>query len=237
MRDLEMRHVAQPVEFRAASDDDGSPGTLEGYAIVFGKYSQNLGGFVEQVDPAAVRKSLADNVPVVARYNHDDNFLLGTTEAGTLTLTADEVGVRYRVDLPNTSAGRDTAALAKRGDLRYSSFAFHTVDDDWGVTERGFPLRTLTDIQLVDVAPVVSPAYRDSSVGLRSLAAAVHMDVDAVREAPVDEIRSRLNGEEVSGVEERSEDEQVEAGQGETHLAAALLKRAEFEMNHPKINP
>jgi len=233
MRDLEMRHVAQPVEFRAA-DGDGSPGTLRGYAIVFNKYSQNLGGFVEQVDPAAVRKSLADRVPVVARGNHDDNQLLGTIEAETLRLGVDDTGMWYEVDLPNTGAGRDHAVLAKRGDLRYSSFAFHTIDDEWGVTENDFPLRTLTSIHLIDVAPVVSPAYRDSSVAMRSLAAAVHMDVDAVREAPVEEIRSRLNGEEISDVEERSEDEQAEAGQGETHLAAALLKRAEFEMNYPK---
>ena len=224
MRDLEMRHVAQPVEFRDA-DGEASPGTLEGYAVVFGKFSQNLGGFVEQVDPAAVRKSLADKTPVVARFNHDDNFLLGTTEAGTLTLTADEVGVRYRVDLPNTSAGRDMAALAKRGDLRYSSFAFHTVADDWGVTERGFPLRTLTDIQLVDVAPVVTPAYRDSTVGLRSLAAAVHMDVDAVREAPVEELRSLLSGEPVETPVEVRAEVQEEEGQSDTHPSISLRQR------------
>ena len=225
MRDLEMRHVAQPVEFRDA-DADGSPGTLEGYAVVFGKFSQNLGGFVEQVDPAAVRKSLADNTPVVARFNHDDNFLLGTTEAGTLTLTADEVGVRFRVDLPNTSAGRDMAALAKRGDLRYSSFAFHTIEDEWGVTEAGLPLRTLTSIHLIDVAPVVSPAYRDSSVGLRSLAEAVHMDVESVREAPVEELRSLLNGEPLETPEaETRSDEQESEGQGDTHPNLDLLKR------------
>ena len=224
MRDLEMRHVSQPVEFRAA-EGDSSPGVLEGYAVVFNKYSQNLGGFVEQVDPAAVRKSLADATPVVARFNHDDNFLLGTTEAGTLTLAADDVGVRYRVELPNTSAGRDMAALAKRGDLRYSSFAFHTVDDDWGVTERGFPLRTLTDIQLVDVAPVVTPAYRDSTVGLRSLAAAVHMDVDAVEAASTEELRSLIAGEPVEPpVEVRAEEGEVEE-QGETHSSIAVLQR------------
>jgi HK97 family phage prohead protease len=239
MRDLEMRNVAQPVEFRAATKDD-SPGTLRGYAIVFNKYSQNLGGFVEQVDPAAARKSLADNVPVVARGNHDDNQLLGTIEAETLRLGADDVGVWYEVDLPNTGPGRDHAVLAKRGDLRYSSFAFHTLEDEWSVTDSGFPLRTLTSIQLIDVAPVVSPAYRDSTAGMRSLAAAVHMDVDAVRDAPVEELRSLLNGEPIeppAAAEVRGEEEQGDSGQGETHLAAALLKRAEFEMNHPKITP
>jgi HK97 family phage prohead protease len=226
MRDLEMRHVSQPVEFRAA--DDG-PGTLDGYAIVFNKYSQNLGGFVERVDPAAATKSVSDKLPVVARYNHDDNFLLGTIEAGTLRLEVDDIGVRYIVDLPDTSAGRDVAALAKRGDLRYSSFAFHTLEDEWDVTEQGFPLRTLRSIQLVDVAPVVNPAYRDSTVGVRSLAAHLHVDVDTVAAASTDELRSLLSGEPVETPVEVRGEEQEEEGQSETHPSATLRQRLELE--------
>jgi len=222
MRDLEMRHVSQPVEFRSA--DDG-PGTLDGYAIVFNKYSQNLGGFVERVDPAAATKSVSDKLPVVARYNHDDNFLLGTIEAGTLRLEVDDVGVRYIVDLPDTSAGRDVAALAKRGDLRYSSFAFHTLEDEWDVTEQGFPLRTLRSIQLVDVAPVVNPAYRDSTVGVRSLAEHLHIEVDAVAAASTDELRSLLSGEPVETPVEVRADEQEEEGQSETHPSITMRQR------------
>ncbi|GAA1787938.1 HK97 family phage prohead protease [Agromyces lapidis] len=222
MRDLEMRHVSQPVEFRSA--DDG-PGTLDGYAIVFNKYSQNLGGFVERVDPSAATKSVSDKLPVVARYNHDDNFLLGTIEAGTLRLEVDDVGVRYIVDLPDTSAGRDVAALAKRGDLRYSSFAFHTLEDEWGVTEQGFPLRTLRSIQLVDVAPVVNPAYRDSTVGVRSLAEHLHIEVDAVAAASTEELRSLLSGEPVESPVEVRAEEQEEEGQSETHPSISLRQR------------
>lgn len=237
MRDLEMRHIAQPVEFRAAKDT-ASPGTLEGYAIVFNRYSENLGGFVERVDPGAATKSVADKLPVVARHNHDDNQLLGTIEAGTLRLEVDDIGVRYSVDLPDTSVGRDVAVLAKRGDLRYSSFAFATIADEWDLTDEGFPLRTLKSIRLVDVAPVTSPAYRDSSVGMRSLAEHLHVEVDVVTEATTEELRSLINGDPIEPPtpEVRAEEQEAE-GQGETHLVAALLKRAEFINSHPVINP
>lgn len=226
MNDIEKRQTARAVEFRAS--DSGGPGVLWGYAAVYNRYSQNLGGFVEQVADGAFAKSLGDKVSVVARYNHDDNFLLGTTLADTLVLSSDEVGLRYDVELPDTSAGRDVAVLAKRGDLRFSSFAFRALEDEWSTTEQGFPLRTLRNVQLVDVAPVNSPAYLDTSTGMRSLAEHLHVEVDVVAGATFDELRSLINGEpvEVSDAEKRSEEENDNAGQGETHPVAALLKRA-----------
>lgn len=166
-RELEVRCAAHAVELRAA---ENGLGTLAGYAAVFNRHSQNLGGFVEQVDPAAFNKSLADSAPVMARGNHDDAHLLGTTWAGTLRLLVDGTGLMYEVDLPDTTSGRDFHALAARGDVRWSSFAFRTIEDEWGLTEQGFPLRTLRSVQLVDVAPVNSPAYLDTTVAARNFA-------------------------------------------------------------------
>ena len=227
--DVERRHLAQPVELRAAS---GGVGLLAGYAAKFMRYSQNLGGFVEQIAPGAFAKSLGDKVPVIARYNHDDNFLLGTTEAGTLRVFSDVDGLPYEVDLPDTSAGRDVAALAKRGDLRYSSFAFHTLEDEWSVTEQGFPLRTLLNVQLVDVAPVNTPAYLDTSSGLRSLAHRIDVDPDDVNRVSLDEIRARLLNESlVSAPEVREEPkEEKEEGQGDTHPNLIALRLRELEL-------
>lgn len=220
MRDLELRHISLPVEFRETSS---GPGTLSGYAAVFNRLSQNLGGFVERVDPAAFNKSIADQVAVLARYNHDDNHLLGTTEAGTLRLEVDGTGLRYDVDIPDTTSGRDVRELAKRGDVRYSSFAFRTVADDWDFTPEGFPLRTLLAVQLVDVAPVNNPAYRDTTTGLRSLADRLHMDVAAVKETAPEELRKLLKAPEDSRTdEERAEEER---GQGETHPNLSLYRR------------
>lgn len=164
---LEVRTTAfGPVELREGGSGIGQ---LHGYAAVFNRYSQNLGGFVEMVDPAAFNKSLADAGPVMARGNHDDAYLLGTTWAGTLQLEVDGTGLLYTVDLPDTTAGRDYKALAARGDVKWSSFAFRTLEDEWGMTDQGFPLRVLRSVQLVDVAPVNSPAYLDTTVALRSL--------------------------------------------------------------------
>lgn len=225
--DVERRHLAQPVELRML---EGGPGVLAGYAAKYMRYSQNLGGFVEQIAPGAFAKSLGDKVPVIARYNHDDNFLLGTTEAGTLRVFTDAEGLPYEVDLPDTSAGRDVAALAKRGDLRYSSFAFHTLEDEWSVTEQGFPLRTLLNVSLVDVAPVNSPAYLDTSTGLRSLAHRIDVDPDDVNRVSLDEIRARLAGE-VSAPEVREEkQEEKEDGQGDTHPNLIALRLRELEL-------
>lgn len=178
----EVRFTAGAVELRAAKRD-ASPGTMVGYALKYDTLSQNLGGFVETVARGAVDKSLADGLDIVARWNHDDAHLIGRTSSGTVRLESDDIGLRYEVDLPNTSTGRDLAVLAERGDVYQSSFAFYTMDDEWGATEQGFPLRTLRAVRLVDVAPVNTPAYLDTSSGLRSLAEARGLPFDEVRAA------------------------------------------------------
>ena len=155
------------VEYRAS--ETGGPGRLAGYALKYDKLSRDLGGFVERVAAGAVDKSLADGLDVMARYNHDDDKLLGRTSSGTLTLRSDDTGLWYEAELPDTQWGRDVAALAARGDVSQSSFAFYTIDDDWSETEAGYPLRTLNKVRLVDVAPVNTPAYPDTSVAMRSL--------------------------------------------------------------------
>mgnify|MGYP002355531390 CR=1 FL=1 len=185
MADLERRYTAVPVELRAAQEQR----TINGYAAVFNRESSNLGGFVEVVDARAFNKSRGDGWPdVIARYNHDDNMLLGTVAGGTLRLLLDDTGLMYDVDPPQARA--DILELVSRGDVRKSSFAFRTVEDDWGMTDQGFPKRTLVAAQLVDVAPVNIPAYPDSSAGLRSLAAHVGADIEEVRSlAQQDELR------------------------------------------------
>lgn len=214
---------SEPIELRAGRS--GSPGTLAGYAIVYNSLSQNLGGFVERVSPGAANKSLADRVRVLARYNHDDNFLLGATDSGTVRLASDDTGLAYEVDLPDTSAGRDVAALAKRGDLRHSSFAFYVPPggDDWGFTMGDFPLRTLNAIQLVDVAPVNTPAYLDTTVAARSLAAATGLDLARISPDNLDEIRAALRGRHEGATGQRdTHPAGTEGGQGETHPADVI---------------
>ena len=179
MTDIERRYTPGVVEVRVAPS---SKRTIGGYAAKHGKPSRNLGGFVEVIAPEAFRKSRGDGWPdVMARYNHDDNMMLGTTSARTLRLDLDDTGLTYEVDMPMSRA--DVYELVQRGDVSKSSFAFRTMPegDGWGLTEENFPLRTLRAVQLVDVAPVNIPAYPDTSTGLRSLAEHMHADPDEVR--------------------------------------------------------
>jgi Escherichia/Staphylococcus phage prohead protease len=79
-----------------------------------------------------------------------------------------------------------------RGDVRRSSFAFRVLPngDDWNVTDQGYPMRTLLQGQLIDVAPVNTPAYVDTTAGLRSFAAKFNAELDEVRSyAEADELR------------------------------------------------
>jgi HK97 family phage prohead protease len=211
MSDAERRFTSVPVEIRAGSDKP----TIGGYAAKFERMSQNLGGFVERIHPSFFNKSRGDGWPgVVARYNHDDNMLLGTMGAGTLRLGIDEIGLTYEVDLP--SARGDVYELVQRGDVRQSSFAFVAFEDEWTTTDQGFPLRTLVSGRLMDVAPVNSPAYEDTSVGLRSLAAKF--------DAPLEEVRKLAEVNELVKFFKRTDkvDPAVQRRSAQAALAAAL---------------
>jgi HK97 family phage prohead protease len=185
--DAERRYTPGVVEVRAG--EDGS--RIGGYGAVFGKLSRNLGGFVERVGDGAFNQSRSVGWPnVVCRYNHDANMVLGTTAGGTLQLRTDQVGLDYDVIPPNARA--DIVELVQRRDIQFSSFAFRVPagGDEWGVTDQNYPLRTLHEVQLVDVAPVLDPAYPDATAGLRSLAAAMDAPFDDVSElAAADELR------------------------------------------------
>jgi HK97 family phage prohead protease len=181
MTETERRFTPGQVEVRAA---DAEKRTIGGYAAKFNKPSQNLGGFVEYIAPGAFNRARGNDWPdVQARYNHDDNMLLGTTTARTLRLSVDDNGLVYEVDLPRARA--DVYELVQRGDVARSSFAFRVIGEDgeeWGLTDQNFPKRTLLSVDLADVAPVNAPAYLDTSTAIRSLARHVHAPVEDVQE-------------------------------------------------------
>jgi len=216
MTDAERRFTSVPVEVRAGSDKK----VIGGYAAKFERHSQNLGGFVEQIAPGAFNRSRGNGWPgVIARYNHDDNMVLGTIGGGTLRLSTDEIGLVYEVDLPQARA--DVYELVQRGDVRQSSFAFVTEmdGDEWTTTDQGFPLRTLTGVRLYDVAPVNTPAYEDTSVAMRSIDGAI-ASLSRRFEADVAEVRNLAAAGELIKFFKRSDksDAPVEAS---SHAALA----------------
>jgi uncharacterized protein len=170
VRSLPMSHAQLRV-----SRAEGKTPKIVGYAAVFNSLSENLGGFREIIAPGAFDEALKKS-DVRALINHDMNLLMGRTSSGTLTLSADETGLRMDIDPPDSEMARHYIANIERGDMTGSSFSFTTEPDgdDWDEDADGRVVRTVRAVgDLYDVGPVVFPAYLDTSVAMRSLSGRV----------------------------------------------------------------
>lgn len=142
---------------------------VTGYAAKFGVRSQDLGGFLEVIQPGAFDDVLGTDV--VALFNHDPNQPLARSTAGTLRISVDAVGLKYDFDLAGDECSQRVAAFIADGRVSQSSFSFRVAmdGDKWERLEDGVILRTINKVdKLYDVSPVTYPAYLDASVALRS---------------------------------------------------------------------
>ena len=148
------------IEVREA---DGEDMVLEGYAAVFNSET-DLGQFREVISPGAFDDVMHDDVR--ALINHDPNLILGRTANGTLELSTDERGLKYRVKLGGQQYAKDFYESVKRGDISQSSFAFTIKEQSWN-EER--TVRSVNKVrQLLDVSPVTYPAYAAATVQARA---------------------------------------------------------------------
>ena len=99
--------------------------------------------------------------------NHTGAPLARTTN-GTLELSVDESGLKYRAALADTQDGRDMYKLIKRGDITQSSFAFTIGEQEF--SEDRSVRRVLKVARLLDVSPVTYPAYPTTTVAARQMA-------------------------------------------------------------------
>lgn len=139
---------------------------VEGYALKFNSPSKKLfGEFVEVIDPHAFDG--VDMSDVRAFFNHDTTRLLGRTTSGTLELTVDEVGLKFRCELPNTSDGNDVLELVKRGDLNECSFGFSVAEDEWTENPDWSFNRTIYRFASFEEISFVSfPAYNETELNV-----------------------------------------------------------------------
>lgn len=159
--------VLPMTEFRVLKDDGKSK--LEGYAAVFNRWSEDLGGFVERIAPNSFKKALK-NSDVRALFNHDPNYVLGRSTSGTLQLKEDKKGLHIINEPPNTQWANDLMVSIDRGDISQMSFGFTVERDEWNEDKNGRVTRTIHEIgRLLDVSAVSFPAYGDTSVALRTL--------------------------------------------------------------------
>ena len=198
----ELRNGVDLLERRNADMRVESTGSsIRGYAAVFNSVSEDLGGFVEYIEPRAF-DNVMDN-DVRALFNHDFNYLLGRTSAGTLKIWTDERGLGYEAQLPDTSYAKDLAVLMERGDVTQSSFAFMVDQDRWEVDDEGNYTRYIESVsRLIDVSPVVLPAYQAATSELTEREHLIVDEATEVRSEPIVEAEVEAEVEVVEEVAE-----------------------------------
>ena len=135
---------------------------IEGYAALYDNET-NIGPFKESISRGAFDNVLDNDVR--ALINHDPSLVLGRTSSGTLELTTDDVGLKYRVKLGNQQYATDLYESIQRGDISQSSFAFTIKDQTWSEDRSS---RSVDEVaQLLDVSPVTYPAYKEATVVAR----------------------------------------------------------------------
>ena len=131
---------------------------IVGTAIQYGDRAEISPGIMETFLPGSL--SWDD---VLLNRQHDRRVALARTGGGGLVLTADERGVHFRAELPDTQDARDTRALVASGVLRGASIEFHALSERMEADVRVIEAARLSGIAVVD-----SAAYQGSSVQARA---------------------------------------------------------------------
>ena len=149
---------------------EGGQRVLTGYAVKWEMKSVPMGyfqRFKEQFKRGAFTESLT-NDDQKALWSHDTSKVLGRTKNGTLRLFEDDLGLRFELDLPDTTLGDDAYKSIKRGDVDGVSFGFSMLKQEWDEADPDNVVRTVTKAKLLEISPVAFPAYPDSQVAARS---------------------------------------------------------------------
>jgi len=178
------------LEIRTSGENE--PKKIVGHAAVFGKLSEDLGGFRETFEPGSFVDTIKKD-DIRSLFNHMPSYILGRNKAGTLLIEEDEKGAYYEVTPPDTRYSRDLMVSIERGDVSQCSIIF-VVDgkagERWlvdGAEVKAMDAfmamwdgkkhsieRHILKARLFDVGPVTFPAYPQTSVKVRDYLAATN---------------------------------------------------------------
>lgn len=166
---------------------------VEGYALLFNVPSDGL-DIEEIIEPRAL-DGVIEKSNVFALLNHDERRgILARSKKGegTLSLTVDGKGLRYRFDAPRTALGDELLEYLKRGEVTESSFAFTVAEDVWEKKGETWK-RTIKKIdELYDVSPVYDAAYSKTTVYMRGKEQ-LEQELREQRERELDAYYTNLN--------------------------------------------
>lgn len=168
---MEDRTEIRNTTFQVTANEENEKRTVEGYALLFGVNSDNL-GFEEVIERGALDGVLGKS-DVFALLNHDRSkgiLARAKNGSGSLSLEVDTKGLKYRFEAPKTALGNELLENLRRGEIDQSSFAFTVADggEKWERQKNGVWKRTISKFERIyDVSPVYNAAYSKTSVYMR----------------------------------------------------------------------
>jgi Escherichia/Staphylococcus phage prohead protease len=170
---LERRYAHH--ELRA--DTTSGKRVLSGLACRFLSPSQDLGGFVEQLAPGCFTRCLARDGDIALLSGHDMNAILARQSAGTLDISQDSIGLRFRADLPETTLASDVLENIRCGNIAGMSFGFVARSESWDEVDCDeddpdceqyrngrVPRRTVLTADVFELSTTPFPAYKKTNV-------------------------------------------------------------------------
>ena len=121
-------------------------------------------GFREIISPGAFKRTLDDpEADVLALWSHDSTKPMGRRSAGTLDLEDCPDGLLCEIEDDETSWSEDARAAVQARSVQGASFGFIVAPDgdEWD-RSGGTWIRTLRDVDLLEVSPTALPAYGES---------------------------------------------------------------------------
>lgn len=181
----ETRSAIVKAELRTESE--GGEFVISGYAALFNSPSKDLGGFVETIARGAFDRALREEQLVRFTFNHSLDEVLARTDNGTLKLSTDSKGLKFRAQLnKRIQRHSDLWEACRAGLYNECSFAFVVPNAEGQSWSPDGGQRTLKDVDLRDVSLVGIPAYKHTSAAARSVADASYLAITRARLAELD---------------------------------------------------
>lgn len=217
-------NLVRHLRFDVSPNEDGL--TLDGYGAVFNEFTEiedAVGVYREQIAPGAFKRTLGMRTPIL-QFDHGSHPLIGSIPLGRiLSLVEDEHGLRVKARLSDNWLVQPVRDAIRDGGVSGMSFRFRIVDEDWVRAADGMEERTIREVELYEVGPVVFPAYEQTSVGVRS------RDVlDALEDATVrGEVAHILaRGGDLSSLPEQDDPDSLHSSDDETSAPSHVSTRS-----------
>lgn len=166
-------NVCRAAAFELRSGDTGDGFTLEGYGAVFSEVTRIdswEGLFDEKIARGAFAKTISERKPVL-QFDHGHDAATGSVPIGAIEeLREDKHGLFVRAKMHDNARVEPIRQAIASGAIDGMSFRFRVIREEWD--ESGdIPMRTINEVELFELGPVVFPAYEATTVGVRSLLA------------------------------------------------------------------